>query len=147
MSLYRQTRGPSARRTTIVLVTGIAVLAAGFGLGRATAPEASLADNLASLRADASEITDALELVPLHYESTNTTTRQGARDQLARARERFADLEPDLRLLDAARAAAASRALSGLGRLVDEDAPSTEVEAAAARARDAVRAAAGMQGA
>jgi hypothetical protein len=145
MSLYRETRSTFGRRAGIAAAAAVVLLGAGFGIGRATAPETSLEENLASLRADASEVTDALELVPLHYESTNEATRQGARDQLSRARERFDALAHDLRVLDPERAAAASRAMADLVRLVDDDAPLAQVEAAAKRARRAVRVATGIQ--
>lgn len=145
MSLYRETRSTLPRRAVIGALATVVVLALGFGIGRATAPETSLADNLASIRSEASEVTDALELVPIHYASTSPTTRQGARDQLASARERFDALEPELRLLDGARAAAASQAMVDLGRMVEDDAPSADVEAAAERARDAVRVAAAIE--
>ena len=144
MSLYRQTGSSLTKRLTIGAVAGIVVLAAGFGIGRATAPSTSLADNVASVREKAGVITDALELVPIHYESSNATTRQGARDQLGRALEQFRELEPQLALLDSEQTAAAATALEEVNRLASQDAPPAEVEAAASRARDAVRAAAGI---
>ena len=145
MSLYRETRGTSARRAGVAVVASAILVVAGFGLGRATAPDTTLEDNVASVRDQASEITDALELVPLHYESTNATTRQGALDQLARARATFAGLEPQLALLDREGAAEASKALTELERLAQADAAPADVDAAATEARRAVRAAAGIQ--
>jgi hypothetical protein len=143
MSLYRQTGRTPWSRVAIALVAALVLVGIGFGIGRATAPSTTLQDNLSELRSKASVITDALELVPLHYESSSETTRQGARDQLARAREQFADLEPQLGLLDAARTAAAAKALETVERLARENAPPAEVEAAARQAGAAVNAAVG----
>jgi len=141
MSLYRETRSRVAVRVGFGVAAAAILLVVGFALGRATAPSTSLDENLRSLRSDARVVVDALELVPLHYESSNATTRQGARDQLARASARFDDLEPKLRLLDPQRASAATRSIAQLERLVAEDAPSATVEAASTRARLAVNAA------
>lgn len=141
MSLYRETGGRAATRVGLGVAV-VLLLVVGFALGRATAPSTSLDENLGSLQSGARVVADALELVPLHYESSDPTTRQGARDQLERASERFDDLEPRLRLLDPQRALAATSSIAGLERLVAQDAPPAAVEAAAKRARLAVRAAA-----
>lgn len=144
MSLYRQAGTSTTRRVVIGGGVALIVLAVGFVLGRATAPSTSLESNVASLQDEASVITDALELVPLHYESSNETTRQGARDQIRRAVEQFGELEPELAVVGAEETRRASTALQELERLANEDAAATEVEAAAGRAADAVRAAAGL---
>jgi hypothetical protein len=145
MSLYRQTGTSLTTRVVVGGVVGLIVLAAGYGLGRATAPSTSLEDNVASVRKEASVITDALELVPLHYDSSNATTRQGARDQLDRAVEQFRAVEPELALLDSEATTAASSALEDLQRLANDNAAPSEVDSAAARARDAVRTAARLE--
>ncbi len=142
MSLYRQAETSRTRRVVIGCVIGLALLGAGYGVGRATAPSASLEDNVASIRDDARVITDALELVPLHYESSNETTREGARDQIRRAIDRFRALEADLALLGSRATAEAANALDDVQRLAERNAAPADVEAAATRARDAVRAAA-----
>jgi hypothetical protein len=142
MSLYRE---PGRRRWTTIVVAAVAalvLLAIGFGIGRATAPAPSLASQLSDLADEVAPVADALELVPIHYESTNATTREAARAQLERAEELFADVEAELALVDPAGTAAGRRAIADLADLVETGAPAAEVEAAAASAVDAVRAAA-----
>jgi hypothetical protein len=142
MSLYRE---PGRRRWTWLVAGAIAaavLLAIGFGIGRATAPEPSLSSQLSDLASEVAPAADALELVAIHYDSTNETTREAARTQLDRAEELYAGVEDDLTLVNRAGAAAARESIDDLAALVAAGAPATEVEEAATAAEDAVRAAA-----
>ena len=65
--------------------------------------------------------------------------------QLARARESFAEVQPDLRLLAPGEAAAASEAIERVETLVERNAAVSEVERAAESARTAVRRAARLR--
>jgi len=142
MSLYREPG--SRRRTTLIaaVVGGIALLAIGFGIGRATAPEPSLESRIADVRGDVSPAADAVELVPIHYESSNETTREAAHEQLERAMGDFRSVETRLALVDPSAARDARAALERLERLVEAGAPPAQVEAAAAEAERILRAAA-----
>jgi hypothetical protein len=142
MSLYRE---PGRRGWTAIVVaaiTALVLLALGFGVGRATAPEPSLASQLSDLADEVGPVADALELVPIHYESTNAATREAAREQLERAEGLFADVEAELAMVNPAGTAAARRSIAALADLVAAGAAAAEVEASAAAAVEAVRAAA-----
>ena len=141
MSLYRQ----AGRRSGWLVAAGVAVLliglAIGFAVSQAASDDPTFEDAVADVQGEAATTADAFELVALHYESSP----EGARDQLARARELFADVEPDLRLLAPADADAAAQAVRRVESLVDEGAPAPEVEEAAEAARAAVRRAARLR--
>jgi hypothetical protein len=141
MSLYRQ----AGRRSGWLLAAGVVALLVGFGIGFAVAQAVSddptFEDAVADVQAEAATTADAFELVALHYESSP----EGARDQLARAQELFAEGEPDLRLLAPAEAAAAAQALQRVESLVDESASAAQVEEAAEAARAAGRRAARLR--
>src|SRR5262245_30615535 len=142
MSLYRE---PGRRRWTwlvVVAVAAIVLLVIGFGIGRATAPEPSLESQLSDLAGQVAPAADALELVAIHYESTNETTREAARTQLDRGEELFGEVEDELTMVNPEGVAAAREAIDELAALVAAGAPVSEVEAAATAAEEAVRAAA-----
>jgi hypothetical protein len=141
MSLYRQ----AGRRSGWLLAAAVAALLVGLGIGyavsQAVSDDPTFADAVADVQGEAGTTADAFELVALHYESSP----EGARDQLARAEELFAEVEPDLGLLAPAEAAAAAQTVRRVESLVDESAPAPEVEAAAEAARAAVRRAARLR--
>lgn len=145
MSLYRETSGRSRKVIGAAVLGAVVLLAVGFLVGRAAAPEPSLEAQVADVREDAREAGDGLELVAIHYGATNDTTRDAARTQLDRAEAAFENVEDELALLNTAGARAARGAIENLSSLVAEGAPPAEVERAAADARAAVRAAAGEQ--
>jgi len=120
------------------LVVGFAT---GFGVSRATGEDPTFEDAVAELQADAGTTADALELVGLHY----AASREAARGQLGRARESFADVEPDLRMLAPGDAADAAQAIAQVEALVERNAPARDVEQAAEAARAAVRRAARLR--
>lgn len=143
MSLYRE---PGSRRRTTAIAAAlgaVVLLAVGYGIGRATAPEPSLQSQVDDVRADVAPAADAVELVPIHYESSNETTREAAREQLGRAMDDFASVEARLTVVDPAGARDARAALERLERLVEDGAPPAQVEDGAAEAERILRNAAG----
>ena len=117
MSLYREARS-GRRRLWIAVGAAVAVLAIVVGILLVPGGEPSQAERLESLQKDVRPALAALELVPIHYESTNPTTHAAAADQLAVAQTTVEDHADELRALDAAGTAALLTDLSGLDRLV-----------------------------
>ena len=117
MSLYREARS-GRRRLWIAVGAAVAVLAIVVGILLVPGGEPSQAERLESLQQDVRPALAALELVPIHYESTNPTTHAAAADQLAVAQTTVEDHADELRALDAAGTAALLTDLSGLDRLV-----------------------------
>ena len=147
MSLYREASGRSTMVVGTVLIgAAVAMLAIGFFVGRATAPEPTLETRIADLREQARPVADALELVAIHYGASNATTRDAARSQLDRADTSFGDIEDELAVVDPAGATAARAAIEDLSSLVSAGAPAAQVEQAASEAEAAVRAAVGDPG-
>ena len=114
MSLYREAR--SGRRRLWIAGALVAVgLAAVVGLALATTGGTqSQAERLESLQDEIQPALEALELIPIHYESANPTTHAAAADQLDVARRTIASAESELRTLDAA---ATGRLLAALAKL------------------------------
>jgi len=147
MSLYREASGRSTMVVGTVLIgAAVAMLAIGFFVGRATAPEPTLETRIADLREQARPVADALELVAIHYGASNATTRDAAGIQLDRADTSFGDIEDELAVVDPAGATAARAAIEDLSSLVSAGAPAAQVEKAASEAEAAVRAAVGDPG-
>jgi recombinational DNA repair protein (RecF pathway) len=141
MSLYRQ----AGRRSGWLAVAVVVALLVGFGIGfavaRATAEEPTVEEAVASVQEEAGITADALELVAIHYE----TTEAAAGQQLQRAEESFDEARPDLQLLAPEETTEAGQAIERLATLVDQSASAEEVERAAEEARTAVRQAAGLR--
>ena len=141
MSLYRQ----AGRRSGWLAAAVVVALLVGFGIGfvvsRATAEEPTVEEAVASVQEEAGETADALELVAIHYE----TTEAAALQQLLRAEESFEEVRPDLQLLSPHDTADAGQAIERLAALVNQSASADEVERAAEEARAAVRQAAGLR--
>jgi hypothetical protein len=139
MSLYRETSARSTKAVVGVVVGALALLAIGFAVGRATAPEPSLESQIADVHEQARPVADALELVAIHYDAS----AEAAGAQLDRAVASFEDVEGELALIDPAGTTTARTAIEKLSSLVSSGASAAEVERAAAAAEEAVRAAAG----
>ena len=141
MSLYRQ----AGRRSGWLVASVVVALLVGFGIGfavsRATAEEPTVEAAVASVQEDAGATADALELVAIHYE----TTEAAALQQLLRAEESFEEVKPELQLLSPEETADAEQAIERLASLVDQSAPAQQVERAAEEARATVRRAAGLR--
>jgi hypothetical protein len=141
MSLYRQ----AGRRSGWLVASVVLALVVGFGIGfaasRASADEPTVEEAVASVQENAGATADALELVAIHYE----TTEAAAREQLERAEGSFAEVRPELELLSPQETADAGQAIERLALLVDQSASAEEVERAAEEARATVRRAARLR--
>ena len=142
MSLYREARSRTGRTVAVLAAVFVIGGIVGAALVYALRPEPTLADRVTQLQEDVRPALDALELVPIHYESTNPTTRRAAADQLAAARADVDDVAADLQAFDPAAAARADDALDELAALVDDGAPPARVEQAVAAAERELREAA-----
>ena len=141
MSLYRQAGRRSGWLAAAVVVALLVGFGIGFAVSRATAEEPTVEEAVASVQEEAGATADALELVAIHYE----TTEAAAGQQLQRAEESFDEVRPDLQLLSPEETADAGQAIERLATLVDQSASAEEVERAAEEARAAVRQAAGLR--
>ena len=131
MSLYRQAGGRSSRVLVGVLAVGVLVgLVAGYLIGRGSVDEPSASEVVADARAELQPVAAGLELVPIEYE--------GAKEAVARAE---ADLEAageDMRAIDPAGYAAATKAVERLAAALDAAVPPNQVEDLAREASAAV---------
>ena len=141
MSLYRQAGRRSGWLVASVTVALVVAFGLGFVVSRATAEEPTVEEAVASVQEEAGATADALELVAIHYE----TTEAAARQQLQRAEQSFDEVRPELQLLSPEEAADAGQAIERLASLVDQSASSEEVERAAEEARATVRRAARLR--
>jgi hypothetical protein len=138
VSLYREAR---TGRRRLWLAAG-AVLAGAVILVVvlvARGSEPSAAESLVSLQDDVRPALAALELVPIHYESTNATTHAAAADQLAVARETVEANVDELRALDRAGTDRLLEELTVLDALVRTTGRNAEVERATAEAAAQLR--------
>jgi hypothetical protein len=110
----------------------VVAVIAGVALTRGGEP--SPEEQLASLQDDVQPALAALELVPLHYESTNATTHAAAASQLAVARETVAGVESDLRELDPTATEQLVEELDALDELVRTTGRADEVDRASREA-------------
>lgn len=99
-----------------MIAAGVALAAAALAIVLAVVlgGEQTDADRLASLQEDVQPALAALELIPIHYESTNATTHAAAAEQLGVARETIDGVAEDLRERDAV---ATERLLEGFEQL------------------------------
>jgi hypothetical protein len=151
VSLYRQP-GRTATRTLVLIVLATIVVAGGVGyaIGRSTAPDPSLADQVSDLRSDLRPATQAFEFMPNEYSQAvrggrvvSAAEYKGVQSSLDRARTAVDGAASDLRALDAEQAAAIERSLAALRVAVERRADPVQVEQLAGAARDSVRAAVG----
>ena len=138
MSLYREAR-TGRRRLWLAAgaVLAVAVIVVVVLVARGSEPSA--AESLASLQDDVRPALAALELVPIHYESTNATTHAAAADQLEVARETVEANADELRALDRAGTDRLLEELTVLDALVRTTGRNAEVERATAEAAAQLR--------
>jgi hypothetical protein len=148
VSLYRQP-GRFAARTLALAASGSLVvgLAVGFGVGRAGAPEPSLADRVAELRRTLAPAEHGIELTATEYGQAVSggrvvapTEYDAARGDVSRTEAAVTAARPDLRALDPGRAAALEAAVARMSAAVRTRSDAAEVRRrsdAAARALDA----------
>ncbi len=145
MSLYREAGAARRRRRRLALAAiaaTAALIAAALALFLGGDP--SLADQERELQDRAEPALQALELVPLHYESDDAVTHAAAADQLAVARGAVDGIEPELQARDAAATATLLAELDRLRALVATTGRDTEVEQTAAAAAAGLRALVGL---
>jgi hypothetical protein len=149
VSVYRQSARVPRRTLVVGAVVALAAgLAGGFALGRSSAPERSLAQELDDLRSTVRPVREGVELAPTEYGQAvrggrvvAPTEYAAARSDVQRAGDAVDAARDDLRSLDAAGAASLDRAVGALAAAVAAKAPAATVRAraaAAARALDAL---------
>ena len=151
MSLYRQAGRASGRTLAIAAVVAcVAGLALGFVLGRVLAPEPTLADKVADLRAKVAPAREGIELSATEYAQAVRNGRvvapteySAAKADVQRAADTIASARDDLRALGAARAVALERAVADLQAAVSRRADLATVRRLGATASAQLRAALG----
>jgi hypothetical protein len=151
MSLYRQAGRASGRTLAIAAAVALVVgLAAGFAIGRASAPEPTLADKVADLRAKLGPAREGIELSPTEYEQAvrdgrvvAPTEYGAAKADIERAAAAVAASRADLRALDRDRAARLDQSLAALRAAVNRRADPATVRRLAVVASAQLRVAIG----
>ena len=151
MSLYRQSRDSGWRVVAIAAVVALVVGGGvGYAIGRSTAPEPSLAEQVADLQVRLQPTLDGLALVPDHYaqgvKAGGEVQYQGAAQQATAARDGFAAESGDLEALDPAAYEDATKALGDLLDAIEAREPPVQVKLLAKQTQAAVERAAGMTG-
>jgi fumarylacetoacetate (FAA) hydrolase family protein len=136
VSLYRE----AGRTSWRALVAGVVIAllvggAAGYAIGRSSAPDPSLADQVADLQGRLAPAREAIELTTTEYPQAvrdgkivAPTEYQAAKADVARARDSIAAALADLRAVDAARAQRLQETVAALGTAVDRRVATSEVD-------------------
>ena len=149
MSLYRQSGGSGWRVALIAAAVALLIGGAiGYAIGRSTAPEPSLAEQVADLQDRLQPTLDGLALVPDHYaqgiKAGGEVQYEGAIQQATAARDGFAAESGDLQALDPAAYEDATKALGDLVDAIEAREPPAHVNRLVEQAQAAVEASAGM---
>jgi hypothetical protein len=148
MSLYRQAGRTSGRTLLIAAVVALLVgLVGGYVLGRATAPDPTLAEQVADLRTTLGPAAEGVELSATEYPQAvrngkviAPTEYQAAKADVQRAKDAVAGARADVRALDPSRAASLDEALDALGSAIDEKADPNQVKQLSSDAANALNA-------
>jgi hypothetical protein len=151
MSLYRQAGRAGGRTLVIAAVVALVVgLAAGFAIGRASAPEPTLADRVADLRAKLGPAREGIELSTTEYGQAvrdghvvAPTEYGAAKADIERAAAAVAASRADLRALDRDRAARLDQSIAALRAAVSRRADPATVRRLAVVASAQLRVAIG----
>jgi hypothetical protein len=151
MSLYRQPGRVGTRTLALAVAAALLVAgSAGFAVGRSTAPDPSLSEQLSKLRGDLRPALQAFEFAPNEYSQAVRDGRvvrkaeyTGVQSALDRVRAAVDRAEPDLRALGPAKALAVTQAVDRLNAAVERRADPAEVQQLSRVASGAVRAALG----
>jgi hypothetical protein len=136
MSLYRQAGRTSGRTLLVAALVALLVgLAGGYALGRATAPEPTLADKVSDLRGELGPAQEGIELSATEYPQAvrdgkvvAPTEYQAAKADVQRVADALAGARADVRALDQARAARLEQAVAALGAAVQRKADPDQVK-------------------
>jgi fumarylacetoacetate (FAA) hydrolase family protein len=136
VSLYREAGRTSWRALVAAAVIALLVgAAAGYAIGRSSAPDPSLADQVADLKGRLAPAREAIELTTTEYPQAvrdgkivAPTEYQAAKADVARARDSIAAALADLRAVDAARAQRLQETVAALGTAVDRRVATSEVD-------------------
>jgi len=136
VSLYREAGRTSWRALVAAAVIALLVgAAAGYAIGRSSAPDPSLADQVADLKGRLAPAREAIELTTTEYPQAvrdgkivAPTEYQAAKADIARARDSIAAALADLRAVDAARAQRLQETVAALGTAVDRRVATSEVD-------------------
>jgi hypothetical protein len=140
MSLYREARSGRRRLWIAAAIAVVAVAAVVALVLTLTGGTPSEAEKLESLQRDVEPALAALELVPIHYESPNSTTHAAAADQLDVARETIASLEDELEARDPAQTRRVLADLAALELLVRTTGQTDRIEQLASKTSTDLRA-------
>jgi hypothetical protein len=141
----------SRRTVAIVAAAGLAAgLIGGFAIGRSTASDETLADEIAELRDDLQPARQGVELTATEYSEAvragrivEPTEYQAAQQDVERVRRTVRDVSEDLRALSRARAAEVERSVGALAAAVARTANPDEVARLSRQADAALVAAVG----
>jgi hypothetical protein len=136
MSLYRQAGGRSAGVIAVVLIAGLLIGAlTGFLIGKGTASESSLSEQVADARAELAPVAAGLELVPVEYGNSvrdgrviEPTEYEASQAAVERAKQTLTVAGEDLRIIDPAGYSTALRAVRTLSEAIDARASAARVD-------------------
>jgi hypothetical protein len=148
MSLYRQAGRTGGRTLLVAAAVALLVgLVGGYVLGRATAPDPTLAEKVADLRSTLGPAAEGIELSATEYPQAvrdgrvvAPTEYQAAKADVQRAKDAVAGSRADVRALDPSRAASLDQALDALGSAIDEKGDPNQVRQLSSDAANALNA-------